>query len=110
MARATRHEWAKRVQQWDESGLTGSAFAARIGVKESTLRHWKWLLGQRGRRSSRPASVAGPAFVEIAPLLAGQLTASEPFEVVLGGDVRLRVPQSFDEPALRRLLAVLRER
>lgn len=90
--------------------MTGAAFAARIGVKEATLRHWKWLLGQGRRRVFRRATGAGPAFVEIAPLLAGSLTASEPFEVVLGEDVRLRIPPSFDESALRRLLAVLRER
>lgn len=109
MARATRQEWAKRVQQWDESGLTGAAFAARLGVKEATLRHWKWLLGRGARRGSRRATTA-PAFVEIAPLLAGQLTASEPFELVLGTEVRVRIPQSFDEAALRRLLALVRER
>jgi transposase-like protein len=110
MARTSRHEWAKRIKQWDESGLTGAAFAGRIGVKEATLRHWKWQLGRHARASRRGGAqrVVGPAFVEIAPLLTGHASGGEPFELVLGDDVRVRVPASFDEASLRRLLAVLR--
>lgn len=107
MARASRQEWAKRVRQWNESGLTGAVFAARIGVKEATLRHWKWALR---RERGTPARVErAPTFVEIAPavLAAGQ---QEPFELHLSADRWLRVPATFDEAALRRLLAILGER
>src|SRR6266851_7518581 len=35
---ARRDEWAKRIEQWAESGLSGAEFAREIGVKEGTLR------------------------------------------------------------------------
>ena len=44
MERVSRDQWAKRVERWCESGLTAAEFAAEIGVKEATLRHWKWAL------------------------------------------------------------------
>jgi len=46
---ARRDEWAKRIERWTESALTGAQFAQQIGVKESTLRHWKWRLEKVAR-------------------------------------------------------------
>ena len=35
MQRTSRSEWAKRVRDWRKSGLSGSEFAAQLGVKVS---------------------------------------------------------------------------
>lgn len=114
MARASRAEWAKRVAEWTESGLSGAEFAGKAGLKEATLRHWKWQLG-RGRRKRRArqrptAAAAALSFIEVKPALTSQLVAGELFEVILRDGRRVRVPPSFDEAALRRLLVVLEER
>jgi len=105
MARASRSEWKARVEQWNASGLTGLEFAARLGVNEGTLRHWKWLLGHE-RRTRR----GRPKFVEIAPATLEAVAEGSRFELVLRDERRLYVPPSFDETALRRLLAVLEGR
>ncbi len=104
MARASRSVWARRVEQWTRSGLSGAEFAARLGVKEATLRHWKWQLGHGPETA---LSVRRPAFVEVLPPPTHE--SAESLEVVLG-DVRVRVPVGFDEETLRRLLRVAGER
>jgi hypothetical protein len=99
MARASRAVWAKRVGQWKASGLTGAAFAARLGVKEATLRHWRWQLGHARKTSA-------PAFVEVlGPMVQPQIALE-----VRVGEVQVVVPVGFDDETLRRLMRVLEER
>jgi transposase-like protein len=87
---ARREEWAKWIEQWTESGLTAAQFAQQIGVKESTLRHWKWQFDKLSRTQGlAPARPPRDEFVElIAPTGATSVTsavinAPEPFELVL---------------------------
>jgi hypothetical protein len=108
---ARRDEWAKWIEQWTKSGLTGAQFAEQIGVRESTLRHWKWQL-EKVVRTQRvtPAQAPGDEFVElIAPTertsaTSAVIAAPEPLELVLGGGLLVRIPARFDADALRRLL------
>jgi hypothetical protein len=108
MARTSRQEWAKRVQCWKDSGLTAHEFAAEIGVKADTLRHWSWQLNHEARNSSgkppreKPDGKQLPAFVEVGTVV----TSHAAFEITLGGAV-VRVPVDFDAAALRRLLDVV---
>jgi transposase-like protein len=111
MARGTRAEWARRVARWVASGLTGAEFAAREGVKEATLRHWKWQLARDGRLLD--GMNEKPRFLEVV----GSFEPARPapdddaaLELLLDGGRRLRIPRGFDEATLRRLLAVLEER
>ncbi len=111
MARGTRAEWARRVARWVASGLTGAEFAAREGVKEATLRHWKWQLDRDGRHLSRPSEK--PRFVELVASFEAAPPSSDEgaaLELLLDGGRRLRIPRGFDEATLRRLLSVLEER
>jgi hypothetical protein len=106
MTRKTRDEWAKVEREWSRSGQTGAEFAAEIGVKEATLRHWKWRLdhGVPSRRRRRSES----AFVRVAPIEVPLVGAeAESIEVVLLGGVRIRVPAEFEGATLRRVLDIL---
>jgi hypothetical protein len=107
---ARRDEWVERIERWTESGLTGAEFANEIGVKESTLRHWKW---QLGRARTRRAALARPRRAEFVELIApttptsatsGMVASPEPFELLLGNGLRVFVPGRFDPDGLRRLL------
>jgi hypothetical protein len=103
MARETRAEWARRIEEWSSSGLTGAEFAAEVGVKESTLRHWKWQLDRKARSRARK-----PTFVRVAPVEVRAVpVVVEPIEIVLRGGIRIRVPERFDAGALRRVLEVV---
>jgi hypothetical protein len=113
MERATREVWAKRVERWQDSGLSAKEFAAELDVSPNSLTFWKWKLRQPADapRPTRKRAVAkcadAPAsFLQLVPTRSPQTTSGH-FEVVLASGVVVRVPQDFDEPALLRLVRAL---
>jgi len=119
MRQERREVWVKRIEQWKESRLTAKEFAVQAGVNLNTLQSWKWRLTADARRSAasgvRPPG-APAEFVEVlhpsAAERAGVSTqeVAEPFELLLGNGVRLRVPVRFDPATLHRLLTTLESR
>jgi hypothetical protein len=117
MARATREEWSKRVERWQDSRLTAKEFAAELDISPASLTFWKWKLGQtktvgasmrgsaRGRekltRTETPTR-----FLQLVPAPDVPLATSR-LEVVFANGVVLRVPNDFDESALARLVKLL---
>lgn len=104
--RATREEWAKRVEAWRGSGRTAKEFAAEIGARAPTLKWWAWRLGAEGKAEPR----ARRGFVEVVAPWSGTRAASEAFELELPSGDRLTIPSSFDGEALRRLLGIVEGR
>jgi hypothetical protein len=114
MAREPRDVWAKRVERWRASGLTADEFAAEIGVKANTLRHWSWLLGRDTRApppaaTKRSGSRAIP-FVEVVAPPSSCSPASDALEIVVRDSIRIRVPAAFDADLLRRVIAAVEVR
>jgi hypothetical protein len=112
MERATRDVWAKRVERWQDSGLTAKEFAAELDVSPNSLTFWKWKLRQPTdapprvrKRAGAKCSDTSPSFLQLVPTPASQATAY--LEVVLASGVVVRVPQEFDEPTLLRLVRAL---
>jgi len=109
--RTSRAEWQKRIERWNDSGLSAEQFAAEMGINAGTLRHWKYFLGKRasGALASKPTRpIVANSLVEVQPVVAAAPTAA--FELELGADRRLRIPPQFEADALERLLAVLERR
>jgi len=79
------------------SGLSPDAFARREGVRVQRLRRWRQRLdgGSVGK-------AAAAAFVEV-----GRHAATERVEIVLRSGRTLRVSESIDAIALRRIVDVL---
>ena len=103
MATGSRREfWAKRVAQWQASGLKAKEFARRQKVSEVSLKWWKWKLGSDARKRTRKRALSPLTFVEMTTAM-----QREPLEIVLGSGARVRVPLDFDEATLARLLDVL---
>ncbi len=50
-----REEWRKRVERWQDSGLTAQEFAMEMGLNVGTLRHWKYTLAREARATPRPS-------------------------------------------------------
>lgn len=106
-----RRIWSQRVAEWERSGLTAAAFAARSGdFRPQTLKFWKWKFGSEARK--RPAT-APPRprrevkFVEITA--AGSTSpsrAAAPFDLEVGR-FHVRLAPDFDADALRTLIATL---
>lgn len=111
MKRESRELWKKRVERWKESGLSAGEYAAEIGVKEGTLRHWSWKFSAESRgvetlkrptRNKKKSKSASISFVEV------PTSESEAFfEVVLSSKLTIRVPMGFDDASLSRLISVL---
>jgi hypothetical protein len=119
MRQERREVWVKRIEQWKDSRLTAKEFAAQAGVNLNTLQSWKWRLAADARRSlaigaQRPGAPAD--FVEVlhpgVAARAGVATqeVAEPFELLFGNGLRLRVPVTFDAATLHRLLTTLESR
>ncbi len=80
-------------------------FALQIGVNARTLKWWRCRL--RAEAASRENVVPPLSFVEVS---APVMNSRDEFEIVLRSEVRLRVPASFEDAALTRLLDLLEAR
>jgi hypothetical protein len=123
MERATREEWAKRVERWKDSELTAKEFATELGINAHSLRWWSWQLGAerkapspkpraRSAKSTRTPGVvksAAVTFVELPPP-PPPATTSDALEIVLPTTIRIQVRPGFDDATLRRVLDVLEQR
>lgn len=93
-----RRRWSEAdgraaVEAWRDSGLSIAAFARRHGFDEQRIERW------RGRINECEPGVS------LVPVTVVQRAATA-LEVVVG-TVVIRVAPGFDEPTLRRVLAVV---
>jgi hypothetical protein len=117
MARVSRADWVKRVERWSDSGLSAKQFAVEIGVSPQSLTFWKWKLrreagahahaeesrAKRSKVGTRPTTT----FLQLVPSIATQTQSSSMLELVLPSGLAVRIPPAFDEPTLKRLIALL---
>lgn len=113
MSRATRAEWVKRVERWQDSGLTAKEFAAELDVSPSSLTYWKLKLrrerGAGGKAEAQAAQLAvtsTPKFLQLLPT-STNAEGGAALELILREGVVVRVPPGFDEPTLSRLIGVV---
>jgi hypothetical protein len=105
--RWTAEEAGQALVAWEDSGLELTAFAIGAGLDPQRLTRWR----------RRLATTGSPTFEEVLPCVALAAVERdalhgverERFEVVLPSGRVVRVPESFDAGALRRLLAVVDE-
>lgn len=123
MARTTREQWERRLERWQRSGLTTREFAAREGLRPSTLAYWRWRLKAESKAELRATfaggAEAGPrkrarsSSSSRAEFMAVELvTASargDEVEIIVDGALRVRVAPGFDEATLRSVVGILRE-
>jgi hypothetical protein len=119
MKRTSRKIWSGRVRRWKASGLTAKQFAGRLRFSVGALHYWSWRLRREERARGAASTPMIPPVVEIVGAAGvvghGTQTVSvgpdaEPFEVLIGDRVRIRVPVHFDEAALVRLVDALERR
>jgi hypothetical protein len=99
---STRRRWTEEgarsvLAAQDASGLSVAAFAAREGLDPQRVYSWR-------RRLSRSIEASAPAFIEIHPP-----ARREVVEVVLHCGRVVRVAESIDPSALRRLVDALEQ-
>lgn len=111
MTRTTRENWAKRIERWQSSDLTANEFATEIGVNPRTLSYWKWVLQSESRMrkpskgKARTARKAPAIHFEEVGVAA--LSEDAGVEIRASSGWSVRVSASFDDQALRRVLACI---
>ena len=111
--KASPEVWRERVERWKSSGLQAKEFAASENLSPRSLAWWHW---QLQRRSEVPAiakrtrrSKKRPASMSFVPVVVRAAEAT-PMEIVLPGEIRVRIDVGFDEATLLRLVRTLGSR
>ncbi|MCI0680548.1 MAG: transposase [Gemmataceae bacterium] len=104
--------WRTMIRRWRQSGLAVRAFCREHGLSEPSFFAWRRTLAERDaeRDTARDASTVRFVPVRVTPESTVPTAAhgsSGALELVLGAGRRLRIGPGFDEPTLRRLLALL---
>ena len=96
-----RHDWAKHIKQWQESGLSQSEYCRQnnLSVKLFSLRKRKIL-------NSKPDT---KKFIKISPPVNTDSSFSYEYEIILQGNIRIRVSRDFNPEKTKNLIRVLKE-
>jgi transposase-like protein len=97
--------WRRILRQWQRSGLSVRAFCEQHDLSQPSFYAWRRTLADRDAHTVTFVPVA--VLPEPLPQLSESATAG--LELLLAGGRVLRIGTAFDEPTLRRLLAVLEE-
>ncbi|AGP39482.1 IS66 family insertion sequence element accessory protein TnpA [Sorangium cellulosum] len=102
--------WRDRVARWHKSGHSARVFAEREGVKAGTLYSWSRRLGMKRsayRQSSEKATLPALLPVVVAPSGATTPSPGAAREIVFPDGAVVRVPPTFDEDTLARVVRAL---
>ncbi|WP_437925344.1 hypothetical protein WMF37_40780 [Sorangium sp. So ce291] len=102
--------WRDRVARWHKSGHSARVFAEQEGVNAGTLYSWSRRLGmKRSEYRQRSEKAALPALlpVLVAPPAATTPSPGAALEIVFPDGAVVRVPPTFDEDTLARVVRAL---
>jgi len=98
--------WRRMLRLWQRSGLSVRAFCEQHDLSQPSFYAWRRTLAQRDAQ----AIAFVPLEVLAEPFPPAPESIATGLELVLTSGRVLRIGPAFDEPTLRRLLAVLQER
>ncbi len=122
--------WGSLTADWSRSGQTQRAYCQRMGISYGTFAWWRHHLARSASApiDVRPASSVSPRFVRVEMLPAGgpkpdrernvalpdpgrafSRAAVVPLEIILPGEIHVRVGRDCDPACLGRVLTLLRE-
>ncbi|WP_438032220.1 IS66 family insertion sequence element accessory protein TnpA [Sorangium sp. So ce204] len=102
--------WRDRVARWHKSGHSARVFAEQEGVNAGTLYSWSRRLGmKRSEYRQRSEKATLPALLPVVVAAPASTTPSSgaALEIVLPDGAVVRVPPSFDEDTLARVVRAL---
>lgn len=91
------------LRRWKRSGLSLPEFAEKNRLSAKTLAWWRWKLGRDARDGQQVELVE----VKRESTASACTAVPEPFEVVLGNGILVRVPSVFEEASLERVVRTL---
>ena len=106
----SRRIWRDRVARWHKSGHSARVFAEQEGVSAGTLYSWSRRLGMKRseyRQRSKEAALPALLPVVVAPSSATACLPGTALEIVFPDGAVVRVPPTFDEDTLARVVRAL---
>ncbi|WP_437962104.1 hypothetical protein WME76_12100 [Sorangium sp. So ce119] len=106
----SRRIWRDRVARWHRSGHSARVFAEQEGINAGTLYSWSRRLGmKRSEHRHRSDKAMLPALlpVVVAPPGATAPSLGAALEIVFPDGAVVRVPPTFDEETLARVVRAL---
>jgi hypothetical protein len=98
--------WRRMLRQWRCSGLSARKFCQQRGLSQPSLYAWQRTIAKRDAQTVHFVPVQ--VLPQEKPTGTGGANASG-LELLLKGGRILRIGPAFDEPTLKRLLALLEE-
>ena len=95
--------WAKRIDEWEHSGLSQAAFCRERGLTPSNFHRWKARIKQQ-RPSPGPGA---PKLVEVVGYRDQQGSSAPPLRLQIKGRFTLELAPDFSEALLLKTLRVL---
>jgi hypothetical protein len=113
--KASPVEWRERIERWKSSGLKAKEFAATENLSARSLTWWHWRLHRTSEvpgptvKKRRRATKKGQDALSFVPVVL-RSSESAPMDLILPGEIHVRIRADFDEATLLRLLRVLGSR
>lgn len=97
-----REIWIKRVEEFNSSNLSQTAWCKENGIKPSSLRYWL------GKINNKRAVKSDDSSIELASISIIKNSDSKPIALEIK-DVKLSLTNNYDEMLLLKLLKTLRK-
>jgi hypothetical protein len=94
-----RRRWLKRIQSWNDSGLTQKAFCQQHGLGLASFRRWRRIAMRKGG----PEGSSVVTFLPVNVVAPGTANLS----VVINDSLRIDIPVGFDLATLRQVVQAL---
>ena len=94
-----RRRWLERVQSWQHSGLTQTAFCQQHGLGLASFRRWRAIAMRKGK----PADSSVVTFLPVNVVEPGAADLT----VVINDSLRIEIPVGFDLATLRQVVQAL---
>jgi hypothetical protein len=100
LTRTTRKEyWRQKISAWQKSGLSQAAFCRMTHLANPQFLYWKSRI-LRPPAPSVMVSVNNPG-----PVIPGRAV----YELILSGNMRIRLDEYFDPETVKKLIRAVRE-
>jgi len=118
LKRRSSREWAELVREWERSGTSAAAYAARRGLNPATLTWWRSELRKRAAVGAHPRGSARasrrrsgdrarPAFAEVRVVDSAGVDRARYVEIHASAGLVVRACSGVDEDLLARVLRVV---
>jgi len=104
-SRDRERQWSRTIAAWKQSGQTQAAYCGERGISIHTFRWWKRRL--RNAAPSDEHQHDDALVTTLVPVTVKGDAPSEPIEIVVSNDRRIRVSARFDEALLRQVISVV---